>query len=130
MHNLFPLTRQQIESICNHFPGIPEDYLEFLAECGWGDMGMFLCNGPIKANEIYHYEELREEDPPEYEKMEQTWLIGDYGMGDAFGYWIHKGIFILLILTMNASIGGAFRRLPVIFGFVVCPGDRGIVQFG
>jgi hypothetical protein len=96
LQNLSPLTGHQIEEIRNDIPDIPEDYLAFLAECGYGDMGVFIYSGPIKANEIYDYEELKEEDPIGYEKFEQTWLIGDYGMGDAFGYWIQKGKYHLV----------------------------------
>lgn len=96
LQNLSPLNSSEIEKIQNDFPGIPEDYLAFLEECGYGDMGVFLYSGPIKANEIFDYEEVKEEDPIEYEKLEQTWLIGDYGMGDAFGYWIQKGKYHLV----------------------------------
>jgi hypothetical protein len=96
LQKLSPLTSQQIEEIRNDFPDIPEDYLAFLAECGSGDMGVYLYSGPVKANEIFDYEELKEEDPIKYEKLEQTWLIGDYGMGDTFGYWIQNGKYHLV----------------------------------
>jgi len=96
LQELSPLTSQEIEEIRRNFPGIPEDYLSFLAECGYGELGVFLYSGPIKANEMYDYEELKEEDPIEYEKWEQTWLIGDYGMGDAFGYCIQNGKYHLV----------------------------------
>jgi hypothetical protein len=96
LQELSPLTSHQIEKIRSDFPGIPEDYLAFLKECGYGEVVVFLYSGPIKANEIFDYEELKEVDPIEYEKLEQTWLIGDYGMGDAFGYWIQNGKYHLV----------------------------------
>lgn len=48
------LTTEESESIRDEFPGIPDDYLSFLTDIGWGELEILtIYSGPIPAPEIY-----------------------------------------------------------------------------
>jgi hypothetical protein len=88
LDHLIRLSAKEIQRLKSEFPWIPADYLAFLEECGYGDFFVYIYSGPIPADEFFDYECLKKEDPEEYNRFAKVWLIGDYGMGDAFGYLV------------------------------------------
>src|SRR5687767_8607133 len=74
---------EKAEVLRNKFPGIPEDYLSFLLEVGWGDLKWFrLYSGPIQPKSVYG--DLAE-------NMEGLILIGDDFQGYCFGFDVEDG---------------------------------------
>jgi hypothetical protein len=66
------VTGDQLAALRTDFPGIPEDYLEYLAEIGWGTFGASLFvvyEGPISPEDMY--------DPVTAARFKSLWLIGD-----------------------------------------------------
>jgi hypothetical protein len=63
---------KKLQVLRTRYPGIPEDYLEFLAEIGWGAFGdsyFAVYSGPIKAESIY--------DPVTAGRFKTLLMIGD-----------------------------------------------------
>jgi hypothetical protein len=75
------LSTAEIDRIRSSFPGIPEDYLEFLGVVGYGRIGLsdfMVYSGPVHPDEIY--------DPPTAESLGGIVLVGDNFSGDCVGY--------------------------------------------
>jgi hypothetical protein len=86
------VTADQLASLRKDFSGIPEDYVDFLGEIGWGTFGdgLFgIYEGPISPEDIY--------DPITAARFRTLWLIGDDYSGyniafDAMRAWSIVGI--------------------------------------
>ena len=52
---LTTLSPDQVGLIAKAFPRLPDDYLRFLRESGWGEApsGFMIYSGPIPAREVY-----------------------------------------------------------------------------
>jgi hypothetical protein len=52
--NVTRLTSEETNRLREQFSGLPDDYLSFLREVGFGDLGEFqLYNGPVGFDSIY-----------------------------------------------------------------------------
>src|SRR5262245_58310041 len=74
------LSTTEIDRIRSSFPGIPEDYLEFLGLVGYGRIGLsdfIVYSGPAHPSEIY--------DPATAESLGGIVLVGDNCSGDCVG---------------------------------------------
>ena len=79
--------------------GIPQDYLDFLEEVGYGSMGdgyFMLYGGLIEAEELYN----AEENPA----LHQVLLLGDNSSGDAVGFLTTDGWSIVEVWHEDLSI--------------------------
>ncbi len=71
----------EINKLRSSFPGIPEDYLQYLEGVGHGNIGEWnfkVYSGPIDASEIY--------DPTTAESLAGIVLVGDNFSGEVVGY--------------------------------------------
>jgi hypothetical protein len=52
--NMDKLTQPEIYSITQEFPGIPQDYLDWMRDVGWGEHenGYMVYSGPVTGDEI------------------------------------------------------------------------------
>jgi hypothetical protein len=80
--NLFKrVTKDEINSIIKEHPGVPDDYIEFLEEIGYGDIGenyFMLYGGLVEASVIY--------DETKAEKLKDIVFLGDYYDGHNIGF--------------------------------------------
>jgi hypothetical protein len=74
------LTEPQIEDLRSTYPALPESYLRFLEELGWGDLGghMMVYSGPVLPDEVLDAI-VAESLPP------HLLLIGDDYQGYCYG---------------------------------------------
>jgi hypothetical protein len=73
-----PHTPEKVETLRGKYPGIPEDYLAFLTEIGWGNFGSFmLYSEPGSPKFTYGAER---------EGLKGIILIGDDMQGYSFGF--------------------------------------------
>lgn len=76
--SLSRLSEGDVVAIRSEFPGLPVEYLEFLQEVGFGDLGEIqLYSGPVEAASIY---------PSGAEPLTSILLIGDDMQGHCFGF--------------------------------------------
>lgn len=73
-----PLTDEQISEIRTTYPGIPEEYLSYLLEIGWGAIAMsfVVYRGPISFSTVYSNASVGE----------TIILLGDNMAGKCMGY--------------------------------------------
>ena len=72
-----PIPKGECDSIRDQHAGIPDDYLSFLTEIGWGELETLqLFSGPVPASEIYGSKD----------QLSHVILIGDDYQGYCFGY--------------------------------------------
>jgi hypothetical protein len=65
---------------------IPSDYLEFLEQVGWGELGdgrYMFYSGPILPNEVFDAESVS--------ALVDVFLVGDNFVGDPIGYAFRDG---------------------------------------
>lgn len=71
------LTRVEVEALRSEFPGLPEEYLAFLVDFGYGVHGrIHFYSGPVPPGDIYESEE----------GLEDLLLFGDDGQGYCYGF--------------------------------------------
>jgi len=72
------LKASEIALLVAEYPGLPEDYLAYLREAGWGKApnGHMIYSGPISPDEIY----------PQLSGEKNRVLIGDDMQGYCLGY--------------------------------------------
>ncbi|MEZ6128796.1 MAG: hypothetical protein R3C59_08950 [Planctomycetaceae bacterium] len=72
------LSDEQVSAILAAYPDVPEDYLAYLVEIGWGAIAMsfVIYNGPKSFSDVY----LRSDAP------DTVVLIGDNMAGKCMGY--------------------------------------------
>ncbi len=76
--NVSQLTATEVDDLKRQYPQIPEDYLAFLAEVGFGDLGeLQLHSGPSSAECFYS---------PLPKHLEQVIIFGDDKQGHCFGF--------------------------------------------
>lgn len=54
--NLVPLSADDAKALRTAFPGVPQDYVEFLEKIGFGELGessYMLYSGPVESAEVY-----------------------------------------------------------------------------
>ncbi len=67
-----------IDALIDRYPGIPADYLRFLTEVGYGDLGeMQIHSGPSAAASFY---------PAGSESLKSVLVFGDDKQGYCFGF--------------------------------------------
>lgn len=72
------LDSTEIGALTDQYPGLPADYLQFLTEVGYGDLGeVQLHSGPSAAERIY---------PAVSESLESVLVFGDDKQGYCFGF--------------------------------------------
>lgn len=72
------LAATEVDELKRQYPEIPEDYLAFLAEVGFGDLGeLQLHSGPSSAGSLYS---------PLPKHLEQVIVFGDDKQGYCFGF--------------------------------------------
>ena len=83
-HDLTPLDKHSIQKMKEENPGIPGDYLEYLQNVGWGNIGesYMVYSGPIDPEDIFG---VRED-----ANLEHIALFGDGFSGDCDGFSIEK----------------------------------------
>jgi len=71
------LNDEEINILLTEFSGLPNDYLVFLKEVGYGNLGEIqIYSGPIPPNEVY----------PVNKELEGIILFGDDHQGYCFGF--------------------------------------------
>lgn len=76
-----PVPESEINSLKTKYPRIPEDYLDYLREVGWGDFGdgtYMIYSGPLSSDEIY--------DPETAADLSHILFFGDNFGGDCAGF--------------------------------------------
>lgn len=72
------LSSADVDGLRARYPGLPEDYLDFLVEVGSGDLGEFqIYSGPVPAPEVY---------PSDSGALGGVLLVGDDFQGYCFGF--------------------------------------------
>ncbi len=67
-----PIPPDEVGELRTHFPGIPEDYLEFLEQVGWGALGdgwLMVYGEPLTPDNVFDDESARDVGP--------VWLVAD-----------------------------------------------------
>ncbi|MDY0990395.1 SMI1/KNR4 family protein [Flavobacterium sp. CFBP9031] len=75
------LTANQIKDLLSEFPKLPEDYIVYLQEIGFGSFRDFQFN---IASSLFNLEDLGLED--HYELKSNIWFFGDNFSGDFSGF--------------------------------------------
>jgi hypothetical protein len=77
------LTASKANAIRKKHPGVPEHYLAFLREVGWGSLGgsLMLYSGLIEPGEVFDAETAC--------RLNGFLFFGDNFSGDMFGFDIH-----------------------------------------
>jgi hypothetical protein len=77
------LNSTDIHALKEEYPGLPADYLQFLAEVGYGNLEEFqLHSGPSPADNFY---------PSNYKHLEGILIFGDDKQGYCFGLDVRDG---------------------------------------
>lgn len=83
------LESTDIGALRDRHPGLPADYLQFLAEVGYGDLGeLQLHSGPSAAENFY---------PAGSESLESVLVFGDDKQGYCFGFDTNDGFRVVEI---------------------------------
>ncbi|MBG9793188.1 hypothetical protein ABD76_12040 [Paenibacillus dendritiformis] len=86
LYQLEPCSEKEIAR--ERIEGVPEDYIDFLREIGYGHGGYFhFYGGLVEVDEIY--DACYDED--EHADLQQVLLFGDNGSGDAVGFLTTDG---------------------------------------
>ena len=109
VESLSRLSESDVEAIKSEYSGLPVDYLEFLQEIGFGDLGEIqLYSGPVDADSIY---------PSMGEHLSSILLIGDDMQGYCFGFDCHQNNRLVEIdpkgtieREIGLGFGGLLRR--------------------
>ncbi|KNY26736.1 hypothetical protein [Pseudobacteroides cellulosolvens] len=75
------MPKDEINVITKEHPGVPADYIEYLEEIGYGDIGdnyFMLYGGLVQASEIYEESKA--------EKLKDIVFLGDYYNGHSIGF--------------------------------------------
>lgn len=75
------VSKDEINVIIKKHHGVPADYIEYLEEIGYGDIGdnyFMLYGGLVEASEIY--------DESKAEKLKDIVFLGDYYNGHSIGF--------------------------------------------
>lgn len=75
------MSRDEISEIIKKHPGVPTDYIEYLEEIGYGDIGdnyFMLYGGLVEATQIYEEEKAQ--------KLRDIVFVGDYYNGHSIGF--------------------------------------------
>jgi hypothetical protein len=78
---LTPLRESEVLSLRAQYPLLPEDYLDYLREVGWGDFGnssYMIYSGLLRSDEIY--------DPETADDLSHILFFGDDFSGDCAGF--------------------------------------------
>lgn len=84
--NSEPMPAADIAALRDEYPGIPEDYLDFLEQVGWGGFGddwLMVYNGPSKPDDIFDDETSRE--------LGRVLFVADDFSGNHLGYFPDDG---------------------------------------
>jgi hypothetical protein len=107
--NVEALTRaskEDIEAIRNKVPDIDNDYVEFLGEVGFGNLGdIQLYGGLINPSEIY---------PAPRELLDKVLLFGDDTQGYCFGFKVDEEMRVVEVDpkgSINKEIEPTFSEL-------------------
>lgn len=96
-------SRAGVEIIRARYPGLPDDYLDFLVEVGSGDLGEFqLYSGPVPAPEMY---------PSGTGALAEVLLVGDDFQGYCFGFDRASGFRLVEVSPcgeVDATVESAF----------------------
>lgn len=98
-HDLERLDKEEIQTLRNEFEGIPEDYLDFLHELGWGNIGdslYKLYSGPVDPESIYG------DDLEEY--LKSILLFGDDYTGVNSGFIPAKNWIVVEVEPIHRRI--------------------------
>ena len=79
------LEETEIKKLRDEYPGLPEEYFEYLRTVGWGEAesGHMIYSGPITPEDIYG---------DGYEGPE-LWVLGDDYQGYSFAFDPASGLF-------------------------------------
>ncbi len=89
------LSTSEVEILRSRHPGLSEDYLEFLREVGFGNLGKIqLYSRPTSAGSVYS---------PMPKHLQQILLIGDDMQGYCFGFDTDNG-FRLVEISPKGTI--------------------------
>ena len=77
------LTNEDINNLLVEYPGLPNDYLEYLKNHGWGESlsGRMVYEGPVSPEDIYD---------DNYEGPKSVVLFGDDFQGYCLGFDLQK----------------------------------------
>ncbi|HEX8916540.1 MAG TPA: hypothetical protein VF796_29585 [Humisphaera sp.] len=87
-----PLPGDKADALRARYPGVPEDYVQFLTEIGYGRIGggrLSVYSGPVEADDIY--------DEQTAAALAGVLLVGDDFTGYCVGYatglgWVWGGV--------------------------------------
>lgn len=98
-HDLERLSKDEIQALRNEYEGIPEDYLDFLQEMGWGDIGdglYKLYSGLVDSESIYG-EDLEDH-------LKEVLLFGDDYTGINSGFIPAKNWILVEVEPLHRTI--------------------------
>ena len=93
------LPPKSIEALRHEYPGLPEDYLDFLGEVGWGSLGdgfYMLYNRPITASEVYGAESAS--------LLEGLLLVGDDFSGCNAGFLVQESGCVIEVEPVHRQV--------------------------
>ena len=96
---LTPISEAEVISIRAQYPSVPEDYLDYLREVGYGDVGggsYMIYSGLLQSDEIY--------DPETAEDLSRVAFFGDDFGGQCAGFDTSKNWVVVEVESIDNSL--------------------------